>query len=580
MITQLHSNVLSMDNPTTVLTSGAPGMNDVLCGRGGGTNNHIGNVRFRQLVNGHKLRYLAATKSEKPMVAREVVAIWRNLNPPGRFLAQQKTKDGKKNVTWKEVGDKKAREKASQCLRERTPDVMPFVKQLELQLTLEEQEKATQASATSAPELIDTIENNVDESLTSTEVSRILLQQQKQAAISAHTALNAEIPPVLLNSFAVASNDVGNSGSALSSPLNQACVSPTTPLSVQHEQITKEIEFLQKEKARLQAEVDKEDKAKAQAKAEEEAKARLQEALREAKSSLGEVNHNDVQSASFGLHSFSKDSIRAKIGGRLPPAADLLDEFYTDNQEVTLSKEDYRLSVEQMMGDRAKSSARRRKNVISNDAIKMHGGNHVISNSNEYPPDPTEAMSISSGIHPDAMQPCEDTSMMNYVNGDNARQGQGSDFYESWTTLPINNINRKITSEKSDRSLSTFNTELLDTMIAETFLSDRSIKSPSTIAKGTSGAADEKKEKEHSPYMMNYSGRENNIRPSILAGVKGVSQVSMMSENTDLTSTIKDQREKLALLAKMKSDASMLTNSVLTMSDLSFAMEDMSLKKS
>jgi hypothetical protein len=97
---------------------------------GGGTNNHIGNVRFRQLVNEHKLRYLAAPKADKPKVAMEVVHIWRALDPPGRFLTKTDASQGDDSL-WHDVGDRKAREKASQCLRERTPDVMPFVKQLQ-----------------------------------------------------------------------------------------------------------------------------------------------------------------------------------------------------------------------------------------------------------------------------------------------------------------------------------------------------------------------------------------------------------------------------------------------------------------
>lgn len=39
-----------------------PGNNDVLLGRGGGTNNHSGNVKFRKLVNEHKMAYLACSK--------------------------------------------------------------------------------------------------------------------------------------------------------------------------------------------------------------------------------------------------------------------------------------------------------------------------------------------------------------------------------------------------------------------------------------------------------------------------------------------------------------------------------------
>jgi hypothetical protein len=113
-----------------------PGLHDVLLGRGGGTNNHQGNVFFRKLVNEHKMRYLACSKVDKPKVAREVVCLWRKLTPPGRFLSRhEEARRGPGSVKaadtlWYEVGDKKAREKASQCLRERTPDVLPYIKQL------------------------------------------------------------------------------------------------------------------------------------------------------------------------------------------------------------------------------------------------------------------------------------------------------------------------------------------------------------------------------------------------------------------------------------------------------------------
>mmetsp|Transcript_20010 Transcript_20010/g.36740 ORF Transcript_20010/g.36740 Transcript_20010/m.36740 type:complete len:832 (+) Transcript_20010:304-2799(+) len=109
---------------STNITS--PGSNDILCGRGGGTNAHPGNIKFRKLVAAHKLRYLAASKSDKPGVARDVVREWRAMDPPGRFLAKMDKKSGGGSgggeddaVIWHDVGDKKAREKASQCLRER-----------------------------------------------------------------------------------------------------------------------------------------------------------------------------------------------------------------------------------------------------------------------------------------------------------------------------------------------------------------------------------------------------------------------------------------------------------------------------
>ena len=47
-----------------------PGENDVMFGRGGGTNNHSGNIKFRKLCFENKFKYLAASKVDKPKVAQ------------------------------------------------------------------------------------------------------------------------------------------------------------------------------------------------------------------------------------------------------------------------------------------------------------------------------------------------------------------------------------------------------------------------------------------------------------------------------------------------------------------------------
>jgi hypothetical protein len=172
------------------------GDHDCLLGRGGGANKHSGNIKFRQLIKEYKFRYIEVPKIQKPKVAEEVVQVWRNMNPPGRFLARINEKQSesssslsytpdssksssndvinknsnsnngdKKNDTtkkdndtkqnkkekedrivsltsdhqddddddeevWYDVGDKRARAKASMALRERTPDAISFVKQL------------------------------------------------------------------------------------------------------------------------------------------------------------------------------------------------------------------------------------------------------------------------------------------------------------------------------------------------------------------------------------------------------------------------------------------------------------------
>ncbi len=90
--------------------------NDVLCGRGGATNSHIGNRAFRQLVKEYKDKYLRAKKKEKPSVAGEIVDKIRSLDPPGRFL-----KKDRDTGYWLDIGDIRAKEKTSQALREGAP---------------------------------------------------------------------------------------------------------------------------------------------------------------------------------------------------------------------------------------------------------------------------------------------------------------------------------------------------------------------------------------------------------------------------------------------------------------------------
>lgn len=95
-----------------------PGPHDVMLGRGSGTSNHIGNITFRMLANDHKPRYVAATRVDKPNVAGEVVQLWRQMKPMGRFLVRMDESQGDVSL-WRDVGDRKARQKTSQCLREK-----------------------------------------------------------------------------------------------------------------------------------------------------------------------------------------------------------------------------------------------------------------------------------------------------------------------------------------------------------------------------------------------------------------------------------------------------------------------------
>ena len=114
--------------------------NDVLSGRGGRINSHPGNIQYRKLVERHKPIYLNphTKKSEKQVLATNIVKEIRSMNPPGRFLKEivsvLKTEEGeskgdKSNNTtnsgrqWVDIGDDRATQKTGQALRECGPEI-------------------------------------------------------------------------------------------------------------------------------------------------------------------------------------------------------------------------------------------------------------------------------------------------------------------------------------------------------------------------------------------------------------------------------------------------------------------------
>lgn len=95
--------------------------NDVLCGRGGETNHHPGNIKYRSLVKAYQKLYLLAKRRDKPKIAQCIVVSVRGVN--GRFLKRTKNSSSTGGSTWIDVGNVKAREKTSQALREGAPNL-------------------------------------------------------------------------------------------------------------------------------------------------------------------------------------------------------------------------------------------------------------------------------------------------------------------------------------------------------------------------------------------------------------------------------------------------------------------------
>ena len=95
-----------------------PTENDVLLGRGGRANNHVGNKRYLKIKEDIQDEYMKANKNEKTVLSQKLVEIITK-ERDGRFL---KLDEAAKR--WYVVDNLTARKKASQTLREvNTPEV-------------------------------------------------------------------------------------------------------------------------------------------------------------------------------------------------------------------------------------------------------------------------------------------------------------------------------------------------------------------------------------------------------------------------------------------------------------------------
>ena len=88
-----------------------PNVADVLCGRGGKVNKHAGNIVYRKVVEHNKSYYQSVHKKHRILVSQSIVRAI--LNYGGRFM-------GQKGKEWTPICFKRAVQKTSQALRERT----------------------------------------------------------------------------------------------------------------------------------------------------------------------------------------------------------------------------------------------------------------------------------------------------------------------------------------------------------------------------------------------------------------------------------------------------------------------------
>eukprot|EP00751_Fragilariopsis_kerguelensis_P011767 CAMPEP_0170779546 /NCGR_PEP_ID=MMETSP0733-20121128/13045_1 /TAXON_ID=186038 /ORGANISM="Fragilariopsis kerguelensis, Strain L26-C5" /LENGTH=672 /DNA_ID=CAMNT_0011123169 /DNA_START=139 /DNA_END=2157 /DNA_ORIENTATION=- len=107
------------DNAFSLYESNIPHNHDVLCGRGGQTNNHPGNGWFRKLVKSNRALYKTCPKHTKMLVAKAIVQAVQQQDPPGRFMKLTNGDGTTPDSVWKSISYSLAVNKTSQALREK-----------------------------------------------------------------------------------------------------------------------------------------------------------------------------------------------------------------------------------------------------------------------------------------------------------------------------------------------------------------------------------------------------------------------------------------------------------------------------
>eukprot|EP00538_Stauroneis_constricta_P000617 CAMPEP_0119570988 /NCGR_PEP_ID=MMETSP1352-20130426/43885_1 /TAXON_ID=265584 /ORGANISM="Stauroneis constricta, Strain CCMP1120" /LENGTH=529 /DNA_ID=CAMNT_0007620665 /DNA_START=1051 /DNA_END=2640 /DNA_ORIENTATION=+ len=198
-----------------------PHANDVLSGRGGSINSHVGNQKFRDIVKTRKEDYtLAASKAEKASVVNEVIAQVRTLDPPGRFLQRDSAASSTGSGWWIELDEIKMMAKTSQALREGAPKIRAAHKD-ELATIKRKRKRSTPANP---PSSIRTRKATVAQSKHMQ--SQALAQAQPQFQSQSQSQARESSPRV-----AAAVPDVPMTGQQLPRPKPQS--QPQPPLSNQ-----------------------------------------------------------------------------------------------------------------------------------------------------------------------------------------------------------------------------------------------------------------------------------------------------------------------------------------------------------
>ena len=172
-----------------------PNSNDVLMGRGGTNNKHVGNENFRILAQRRSIQYASSSKQNKTQIHASLLLDVFNMRPPGRFIRKDR-----KSKEWIKVDIDEALEKASRTLREavakHSPSTISNYPSLKQTSILDQSSNLLLAPTTTSSESSGTQRKRMQSEITPTSMMSLSTSKQQRGPSHSTSSVLSTIHPL------------------------------------------------------------------------------------------------------------------------------------------------------------------------------------------------------------------------------------------------------------------------------------------------------------------------------------------------------------------------------------------------
>ena len=172
-----------------------PNSNDVLMGRGGTNNKHVGNENFRILAQRRSIQYASSSRNNKSQIHAALVEDVFNMRPPGRFIRKDR-----KSKEWIKVDIDEALEKASRTLREavakHSPSTISNYPSLKQTSILDQSSNLLLAPTTTSSESSGTQRKRMQSEITPTSMMSLSTSKQQRGPSHSTSSVLSTIHPL------------------------------------------------------------------------------------------------------------------------------------------------------------------------------------------------------------------------------------------------------------------------------------------------------------------------------------------------------------------------------------------------